>query len=244
MGQKIIFSLVILLAFSGCRDAAPESSTDYAIQDITTSITIEGLPNNSVQVIADLYRLRELLTIPIDLSGGDSLIAYAYGSSKGLVRTAAGTYKATFNGNRTGVFKVSFLRDGTAGAPSSTVLLPEPFTIDQPSDKQVFNNGDTITVTWSSAINHQNMYLGYDIACPASSGGIFTDGASIKLNDTGSYVIPTSFFGIVSGANIDMTKQCTCQVRILRNEDGIKDPALKGSISATQVRTVTFMINP
>lgn len=243
MVQRAVFSLTILLVV-GCSEGAPESSTGYAIKDITTSITIDASSNNNVQVIAYLSRSRELLTIPIDVSGGDSLTAYAYGTSKELVRTAAGNYAATFNKNQTETFKVSFLRQGEAGAPNSTVLLPEPFTIGQPANQQTFNNGDTITVTWSPAINHQNMYLGYDIECPALGGGIVTDGAGNNLNDTGSYVIPTSFFRILGDTNIDVTKQCTGQIKIFRREYGTKDPALNGSIVSAQWRTVTFMINP
>jgi hypothetical protein len=179
----------------------------------------------------------------IDLSPGDSLMAYNGTQGSGMGRNdIAGDvyYTANFTGAdaENTMFRVALNRTSDVSAPNSTASLPKPFNITAPPAGKSYSRAtDDITVTYDTTGTADGMTW-------ELSGDCVNGGSGTVTGDTGSFTILHA--SLPSSDPMQKTTSCSVSVILKRTRSGQVDPAYGygGSASATQTRTVMFTSTP
>jgi hypothetical protein len=96
----------------------------------------------------------------INLSEGDTLTASANGITKELVYDVS--YETSFDFDDGGTeFVISLERSEGVDMPNSMVVLPAKFEILMLGANEIFNSGETITVTWSPSEESDTVEVSY-----------------------------------------------------------------------------------
>jgi hypothetical protein len=223
--------------------------TTIQSQDLDTSgmhaiMEVSADGTGQTRVTADIYSGNSITDL-VALSGGDQLTATSSGQSVVMhtVMFLGGTsYEADFSGLDTGgtMYKVALSRTRFASAPSSTCTLPDKFTIMAPTSSQSFSRAlDDIVLTYTPAGTQDTMTWAAGGDCVRG----MVDGT--VSNDSGTFTIAK---GSLVPINPPPQNPTTCQahVTLTRSRPGQLDPhyGYGGTITAKQVRTVTFNSTP
>lgn len=134
--------------------------------------------------------------------------------------------------------KISLTRADFDDAPSSTVTLPQPFSIQSPSANDEFSReNDDIAIQLSNADQDSELFV--------SVAGDCIDGYTEKVNGTGSAIISS---GTLEKDEDDEDAKDTCDATLTveRRRSGNMDPAFEegGRFRAKQVRSVDIRTKP
>ncbi|MFT7520952.1 MAG: hypothetical protein ACI9MC_003103, partial [Kiritimatiellia bacterium] len=221
--------VTLLLATAACEDI---SSTDLLTGGINAHIVGTARGTGQTEVVAVLKAGGGLSNTFVDLEGDDELSVTAGDQSATLVKRSLGVlhdYAATVDFDSPDeTFAVAFDRLVDEGAPNSTFVLPDPFTLGAVAD--AMDPTTTLEVSWS----------------PAEDGEIEVtiDGSCILTytqdegNDTGS--------ASILGSNVETIEDeagvsCPIEITVRRTLGGQLDPAFKegGLVQGRQERTTT-----
>ena len=202
------------------------------------SATADGAGNTSVGATLFLGPPSDLIFV--DLEGDDQLIVHHGSESKvmseqnilGII-----SHTAVFASDRENdAFEVEFRRQVDAGAPSSSVTLPAPFTLG--TVPASVSRVDAFGVNWTgTGTSTDRMRWTAEGSCIQSVSGTIS-------GDPGSVTMPAGTFKKLTGQNIADT--CQVKVTILRERDGQLDRAFGegGVATGVQTRSVTFTSAP
>lgn len=228
---------VTAAATTGCTTTESDSILTRGMY-ASISATADGTGETTVGATLFLGPPSDLVFI--DLVGGDQLIAHQGSQSKvmsELIILNIVSHTAKFAGDREDdVFEVEFRREVDAGAPSSLVSLPAPFTLD-PVPASV-SRGAAFGVSWAgAAAGSDPMRWGAEGSCIESAAGTI-------VGDPGSVTMPAGTFKKLTGQNI--ADSCQVTVTVSRERDGDLDRAFGkgGTAMGVQRRVVTFTSTP
>ena len=239
----VIISCV--LALSACSDVDSEdvdSSDFYAIMPLVST------GNDQTNVRVCLATSSSFSADEIRLSAGDSLSATANGITKVLVGNAC--YETVFDVDEGGTaFVISLDRSEYDGMPNSTVILPEKLSILMPTENQIFNSGESITVTWSPSVTSEKVTVFYSGNCAS----VLNDeslyfGRAYTVDDTGIHTVLVNTILNAFGYHsvFDRKVACSSSVSVSRSKTGAVDPNYGegGIITAIQTRKVGVSLYP
>jgi hypothetical protein len=229
-----------LLGFAACT-SIQSSNIKTAGMSATMRVVADG--GGSTKVTTQL-NVDSNGTDFVDLSGGDTLTASAAAQSQTMSRTSLlGTvsYEATFSGDDAeGTrFTIALTRPNDVSAPSSTCVMPKPFNITMPTANGVFSRGNSdIAVVYDGSGTQDPMTWTANGNCVVN--GPVTGQVS---GDPGSFTIAKGALN-PNGSQSSLT--CPVQITLTRTRTGQLDSHFGsgGSISAQQVRTLTFSSMP
>jgi hypothetical protein len=198
--------------------------------------TADGSGDTTVSTSLFLGQPSDLIFI--DLVGGDRLIAHHGGQAKvmsELIILNIVSHTATFPvDDEDARFEIEFRREVDAGAPSSSVTLPAPFTLGTVPPS--VSRGADFGVSWTGT-SADLMRWSADGACiEVVSGSI---GPAM-----GSVTMPVGTFRKRAGQNIP--DSCEVEVTVTREREGDVDRAFGegGTATGVQTRSVTFTSMP
>ena len=149
------------------------------------------------------------------------------------------SYSTSFDVEEAGTsFELAFTRADMDGAPSSVVVLPEPFEITAPEPGFTFSRseeGAELSVLWDNE-SSEDMVV-------SLSGDCISFYEETETSDSGSHVIPASWFA-ENDFESDSTS-CPVTLTVNRILEGTVDPEFNGGNStAMQRRSVIFDLIP
>lgn len=202
------------------------------------SATADGTGSTSVGATLFLGPPSDLIFV--DLEGSDQLIAHHGIESKVMseqIILNIVSHTAVFAGDRENdAFEVEFSRLVDAGAPSSNVTLPAPFTLGTVPTS--VSRAAAFGVNWTGAgTSTDRMRWTAEGSCIQSASGTIS-------GDPGSVTMPAGTFKKLTGQNI--ADMCPVKVTIVRERDGQVDRAFGegGTATGVQTRSVTFTSTP
>jgi hypothetical protein len=238
LGTKWLLGALGCLVWIGCTDI---SSSNLKTQGMTAhfAITADG---TGATTSAAILNVDTNATDFVQLVSGDALVTNVASQSQPMsANNVAGviTYTAGFTGQDAAgtPYTVAFNRSaGNASAPSSTVTIPQPFTV-QPLAAQTFSRAnDNITITYGAAQQTDSMSWSIAGNCLNILAGNSLSG------DPGTFVIAKG--ALVSHA-AGGDQNCQATFTLSRSRLGTLDPAFGGgSIDGIQQRTLTFTSTP
>lgn len=231
--------LALLVLMTACTKV---DSQDILTHGMNAQIEARGDSFGNTTVSTTLYLGDPINLNFVELSAGDELIATTGTSSKPMQESSIlniTSYTAQFSTNAADEeFEVAFDRTVDAGAPSSTVTLPDPFDI-EPYTNPVSRAGD-MTIAWSGPGTDK-------LAWSISGSCIDAAGAAVQA-DTGGALLPAGTIKkrMPANANDVVPDSCEATLQLTRSRDGDLDPGYGkgGSIVGTQVRSTTFTTAP
>jgi hypothetical protein len=239
-----IFALISVL-LTACSDTESDNVKTTGVH-AEIEVVANGSGNTDINVQLEVGSGGEFTT-QLDLSNGDTLVAYANGEEQTLtkVEKLLGThYVTTFNFDSTNIeFRVALLRNNDESAPNSTVLLPDPFAITSPNSGEIFARNADIVTTWDPGFSNHSIRVNYELYC---SDGNYISTYQIErvISDSGQHTInATDLLG--SHASQTSTQNgCDLNIIVSRTRYGNLDPNYGegGYIKASQKRSRTVRI--
>jgi len=225
-----------------CAACTSVQSADIKTAGISAIMLVSADGTGQTQVTAELH-VDSNSTDFVTLSSGDTLMATAGGQSRTMSESnfvGAVSYETTFSGldaNGT-AYTIALNRTSDVSAPSSTCALPDPFNITAPTASGTFSRAnDTITVTYDTAGTMDQMAW--------SAGGDCVQGevGGTVSPDSGSFTVAK---GSLVPTSPPPSMTCQAHITLTRSRPGQLDSHFGsgGSITAQQVRTVTFNSTP
>jgi len=248
MRQLTACFTLILVIVTGCADTESENVKTTGVR-AEIEVVANGSGNTDIDVQLEVGSGGELAT-QLELSNGDSLIAYANGEERTLtkVNKLLGIhYVTTFNFDSPNIeFRVELLRNNDQSAPNSTVLLPDPFAITDPVGNEVFARNADILTTWDpQGFSDHSMKVVYELYC-SNGNSISTSRTERNVSDIGQYSI-NAVEVLGSLANQPSSQSgCDLDIIVSRTRYGNLDPNYGegGYIKASQKRARTVRIAP
>jgi hypothetical protein len=228
-----VVSVVLLTAVTaGCRQEV--ESTDVRTSGVYPVVDVLAEGTGTSRVTVKLKVGGPASNTFLELTGDDQLTATAAGSTRDLDSSGTVSYAATFQTEAAGPFVIGFLRgpDDT-DAPTTTVNLPEPFTMALDAT-EISRAAADLTIVWTAggAGNIEETVSGSCIQT------IFE-----TIPDDGTATISRDRIRPHDGHTGD---SCTVTVTLARVQSGQVDPAFTegGNVKARQVRSVSFTSTP
>jgi hypothetical protein len=217
-------------------------SDNILTRGMYASMTASADGTGSTLVSASLYLGRPTDLVFIDLEGGDQLIAHHAGQAKPMseqIILNIVTHTASFpDAAADARFEVEFRRDVDAGAPSTVITLPAPFSLGAvPPD---VSRGAAFGVNWTGAATDRMRWTAEGPCIQTASGTI----NAVGTGDPGSVTMPAGTFMKTAGTTVPDT--CQVKVTVVRERDGQVDRGFGegGTAIGMQTRAVTFMSTP
>jgi hypothetical protein len=236
--MRTLVSCILFVSAAACTDLQ-SADLKTAGMSTTMSVTADG---TGLTTVTAQFNVDDNPTDFVNLSSGDSAIAQAGGQSQTMSESnALGdiSYQASFSGLDSGgmQYTIALQRTSDVSAPSSTVTMPDPFTITSPTSSSSYSRatGD-IVVTYSTA--------GVDDTMSWSVSGICVNGASgVASGDTGTFTIARGNLVPIGGGD---SGTCQATLTMTRSRNGQVDPhyGSGGTIVAQHVRSVEFNSTP
>lgn len=238
-------TLALTLLLQGCSVTESENVRTAGISaDIDVTSTTSD-PDGQSRVKVTLRSGSGFTGTELELTGGDRLYVTVDGDrtllspSSGLFSTG---YEAMVSSTSTHTeFLISFEREEDTSAPSSTVMLPEPFEVDEPAQSH-YRFDDEVRLTWSPS-GDGHIQLGYVFDCTLKNGEYrVLSGLHPLVDDDGSHTLK---LGNLIPDGEDTMSYCGAEVVLKRTQDGQLDPNFGegGSIQSAQERTATFAVS-
>jgi len=225
-------SLILTAALAaGCRQRV--ESTDIRTSGIYPDIDVTADGSGTTRVQVRLKVGGPASNTFLDLVGEDRLQVTADGLTKDMDGSGVG-YIATFPTDAAATFVIAFQRCAAdTSAPSTTVNLPQPFTIALPT-RELSRATDDLTFTWAPAGGAGNV--------DESVYGSCVDLILETIPDDGTATISRDQLHDAGHTG----DSCTVTVSLARNQSGQPDAAFTegGSVNARQLRTATFTSTP
>lgn len=237
--------LAVALSLQGCSVTDSENVRTAGISAHIDVVSKSSNPNGDTTVTANLQSGSGFNGTDLKLTGGDRLYVTADGARYDLTLAddlVSIYYKARVPSASTHTeYVISFDREEDTSAPSSTVMLPEPFDIEALA-KDTYDFDETVTLAWSPG-GTGKMVVHYSFDCRDQSGGTPTlFGIRPDIADDGDYQLDLS--DILSDQDEPLVA-CEGELRLKRTRNGNLDPNFGegGSIEGVQERTVTFDVS-
>jgi hypothetical protein len=232
-------SLLALLVAAVTGTACTTTESDSILtRGMYASIRATADGSGDTTVSASLFLGQPSNLIFIDLVGGDRLIAHHGGQSKVMserIILNIVSHTATFPVDAEGArFEVEFRRQVDAGAPSSSVTLPAPFTLGTVPPS--VSRGAAFGVNWTGASGDLMKWTAEGACIELASGSIDPGADSVTM--------PVGTFRKRAGQNIP--DSCEVEVTVERERQGEVDRAFGegGTAAGVQTRSVTFTSTP
>ena len=226
-----VVSLLLFVCACGTSD-----SSALLTKGITPEITVSTKGDGKANVVAELFEGAPLQLIFVDLMADDELVASTGGTSMTLHQNQLLNiiaYEASFStGNPGDEFTIDFQRTLDDGAPSSTVTLPTPFTLDAVATTSARTAAINVTYAPSGTA---------DMMSWQATGECIQTATGAAMADSGAFTIPANTFMIVGS-----TTSCTVTLNVTRQRTGVVDAHYRsgGQILGEQVRTAMFTSTP
>jgi hypothetical protein len=224
-------ALIALVAACGTTESSSLLTTGIAA-DMSAVTTGDG----TTRVTAELFNGSPDQLIFVELEPGDQLLADTGGQLMPLTETQLVTiisYDATFaTANPGDLITITFQRMIDDGAPTSTVTLPAPFTIDPIAASS--SRAAALTITYAPSGTPDP--VGWQ-----ASGDCIAVATGAAASDSGSITIPAGTLTANSGST-----SCVVTVSLTRERAGELDAHFGkgGEIQGQQVRTAMTMSTP
>ncbi len=225
---------LICVSAAGCTDL---QSSDLKTAGMSTYMTITADGTGQTTVTAQ-FNVDNNGTDFVNLSSGDSAVAQVASQSHTMSQTnVLGdiAYQTTFSGEDAAgtQYTVALDRSTDVSAPSSVCTLPDGFDITGPTSSGTFSRANDLTVTYDNAGSSDTMTWSLS-GCSEGTGSV--------TGDSGSFTIPK---GTLSPGG-EQSGTCQDTITLTRARAGQVDPhyGSGGSITAQQVRSVTFNLTP
>lgn len=224
--------LLLPLALVACSDI---DSADVLTSGMHATITGTAPGDGTTTIDVVLRAGGALSTTYVELTGDDQLLANVDGGDPveltELNLADFHGYNATLSSDSPeAVFEVAFVRTVDAGAPSSTLSVPEPFTIGELA--QTASRAAELTITWTPSGSGDPMTV--EVA------GVCFEGVLVTLDDDpGTYTIPAGTLVTIEEAETD---SCEAVVTLWRDQAGSVDAAYGegGVVTGRQRREARF----
>ncbi|WP_196159098.1 hypothetical protein [Reinekea sp. G2M2-21] len=234
-----LLAFLFLAALSGCSVV---DSSNIATADIHARYEVSTQGDGWSTVKAWLSDGTGLDAPDIDLAPSDTLTVYINGIERTLrKKRLLGVihYETPINSSRINAqFVVALMREERVSAPSSTVMLPAPYTASVVNADLVANQN--LDVSWSPALGDgYTMDVTWELACGSETEFGFT----VSVEDDGDHTVKVSDMLTL----FETTPSGVCEgfVTLERRQFGDVDPNLdRGSkIESIQHRTVNFTVS-
>lgn len=229
-------SVVLCAACTSVQSADVKTAGMSAIMQVSADAT--GATRATAEIHVDNND-----TDFVTLSSGDALVVTAGSQSQTMseIDFAGGvSYQASFSGlDANGTqYTIAFNRTSDVSAPSSTCMLPNPFNITAPTANSTFSRAsDNIMVTYDTmgTMDQMNWSAGGDCVQGEVGGTV--------ASDSGTFTVA---MGSLVPTNPPVPATCQAHITLTRSRPGQLDSHFGsgGSITARQVRTVTFNSTP
>ena len=238
-------SLATLLAAAAVATTTACTTTDsdnILTRGMYAAIGASADGSGNTVVSASLYLGRPTNLDFIKLEGGDQLIAHHADQAKQmseLIILNIVSHTASFPLDAADArFEVELRREVDAGAPSTVLTLPAPFTLG--AIPQSVSRAAAFGVDWAGASNDRMRWSAEGPCIQAASGSINAVGAG----DPGSVTMPAGTFVKAAGTTVPDT--CQVKVTVTRERDGQLDRGFGegGTATAVQTRTAMFTSTP
>jgi len=236
-----LFTLAIATAAVPAAACQTTESDSVLTSGMYAQISATATGTGETTVSATLYLGDPSKLNFIDLEGDDQLIAHHESQSKVMSESILlniVSHTATFPADNEGdTFEVEFQRDVDAGAPSTLVSLPAPFTLGTVPPN--VSRAAAFGVNWTgpSLTPGDRMRWSAEGQCIELAGGAIT-------GDPGSVTVPANTFKKKAGDNVP--DSCQVKVTVTRERDGDLDRAYGkgGTALGFQARSVTYTSTP
>ncbi len=226
-----------------CAACTSVQSADIKTAGMSAIMRVSADGTGQTQATAEIH-VDNNITDFVSLSSGDRLVASASTQSETMSQTnfaGSVSYAATFTGlDADGTtYTIALNRSSDVSAPSSTCVLPKPFNIAAPTANSTFSRAnDNIVVTYDT--------IGTEDQMTWSAGGDCVHGMvdGTVSGDSGSFTIAKGVLVPTDSSFATMT--CQAHITLTRSRPGQLDSHFGsgGSMTAQQVRTVTFNSTP
>ncbi|WP_189613603.1 hypothetical protein [Saccharospirillum salsuginis] len=238
-------TLALSLLLQGCSVTDSENVKTAGISAAIEVVSTSSDPNAQAHVSASLQSGSGINGTDLKLTGGDRLYVTADGQKIPLSESSSPigtTYEAWVSSSSTHTeYIIGFEREEDTSAPSSTVMLPEPFDI-QSMAKETYGFDEDVDLNWSPSGDNKVSIL-YTFDCRTESGdNRMFGGLRPSVDDDGHYAMDLS--DVIPDGE-DPVTACDADVAIQRTQKGQLDPNFGegGSIKGVQKRTVTFDVS-
>ena len=242
---KLSIITIGTLTLLACSDEQTESSY----------IQTEGIWAN-IKVQSDGVQSRVVTELNVSGSSGnnvvlspqDTLVVTAGGQTKILQKDLdffdvdyQGYFEVTAGDS---LFTIALNRQKQTDAAHSTVALPASFTIHSPLNTDVFKLNQNIGIDWDASAANQLIALDLASSCTNNTGGTITQPIRLNIADDGQYTVLLSELAMFKNLEVDLSKNCTFNISLTRENQGEIDPNLKNNshIKATQYRRVRDIV--
>lgn len=205
---QIFILLIAGIFLSGC-DLLSEDSDDVTSENIYILAELTAKGNSSTYIKVNLHK-NESFGQPLELVNGDKLTVSYLGNSVELTKDnniVEIDYTASIaNQGQGGTYTLTFDRhDGSQ--ITSTVIMPEPYTINSPSEHTVFKENDNVTVTWSPAVTGNDLSFHGHLRCKTYEDDLSTEwdneNETWLTSDDGEYLLPLN--KLISNLTLEIT---------------------------------------
>ena len=238
-------TLAFILLLQGC---SVTDSENVKIAGISADIQVTSNSSNTdghARVTVNLQSGSGFNGTDLKLTGGDRLYVTVDGQRFTLSQSSdpiSTYYEALVPSTSTHTeYLISFEREEDTSAPTSTVMLPEPFDI-QALAQDEYGFDENINLQWSPA-GSDKVILQYNFDCRTQSGARNAIvGLRPGIQDDGDHTVDLS--DLISKGEDPLTS-CDGEIRIRRAQTGRLDPNFGegGSIEGVQQRKVTFDVS-
>ncbi|AKT38154.1 hypothetical protein [Chondromyces crocatus] len=230
---------------SGCI-TIPEVDLSGLLDGSSITVQADGRADGKTTVQACVR-----VSLSLGCDGDGSIVAASEGQAVALAREALPDEelflapRGELDGSAEGK-EIVIAYDGYVQAPGSRVVLPLPFTITGPvqtnEDTLVLQSSDALPLTWEPALGDDAMAWSVSGTCAGDDGeesSVFRE-FSIS-HDEGDLALSVLDFGLPAG------KRCELVLDLLRQADGLVDPAFMPGASVVrgrQVRSLSLVVEP
>lgn len=232
--MRILMIPMLIGLSTACSDVASEdllTSGMYA----NLSVTADG--GGTSRADAVLRAGDATSNVFVELTADDQLTASTGGDPVPMDAITLGAYhgyEATLpTDSPTDTYTISLTRTVDAGAPSSTMQLPEPFAVTAPATS--FSRAADLALAWTPA--------SADPMTITATGDCVNLYVTTVDPDAGSFTIPAAAITAVTGQEAN---NCAVEIKFERKRPGVADPAYGhgGAAIGIQERKVTSNSTP
>lgn len=216
--------------------------TDVQSQDLLThglyadlSVTADGTGSSRADAVLRSGGMTS--NSFVELTADDQLTADAGGDPVTMDPITLGSYhayEATLpTDDSTATFTISLVRTVDAGAPDSTITLPNAFDVTAPAAS--ISRAADLALAWTPASS--------DPMTITATGDCINLYVTTADTDNGGFTIPANAITAVSGQEAN---NCSVEIKLERKHAGVVDPAYGqgGEAQGIQVRTITSNSTP
>ncbi len=247
--------LIAVIFLSGC-DLLSEDSDDIISEDIYILAEFTAKGSLSTYIKVNLHK-KDSFGQPLELVNGDKLTVTFLGNSVELSKDdnfIEIDYTASIaNQGQSGMYTLTFDRhDGSQ--ITSTVIMPEPYTINSPNENTVFHENDNVVVTWSPAVVNNEVSFHGHLRCKTYEDDLSTEwdneNETWQTSDDGEYSLPLNKLIsnltleiTIEDEHFDYTTPCTLDFDISRaNQGDLLGQYVSGSrLTAVQYRQIEHL---